>query len=110
MPEALCRPPSLPESASPGGVADDAAKIRADEFWLFVSNHVVIHIAESGVRLVFVTIVKRLDDFFLEVFRPWMRLHDRFALSLAVFLVSQAQNIHFNPGRDQRDHRVHVLR
>jgi len=58
-----------PGSACPVRVADDAAKIGAHEFLALFSNHVVIDIAESGVRLVLVTIVKRLDDFFLEVFR-----------------------------------------
>jgi len=53
--------------SNPGGVADDAAKVVADELWVLVSEDVGIDGAEGGVGLLVEAAIESLDDVFLEV-------------------------------------------
>src|SRR3977135_3054638 len=72
-------------SAPPGRSANHAAEIAAPESRILVREHVGLDIAECRVGLVFDAVVERLDDVFLEVPGPRMRVRDRVALRVAVF-------------------------
>ena len=77
---------------------------------LFVGDDVRLDVAEGRIRLVFDAIVEGLDDVFLEALRPGMGLDDRRALDVAVFVISEAEDVHFDTRGKECDNRMHVRR
>src|SRR2546423_12333951 len=77
---------------------------------LFVGDDVRLDVAEGRIRLVFDAIVEGLDDVFLEALRPGMGLDNRRALDVAVFVISEAEDVHFDTGGKECDNRVPVRR
>src|SRR4051812_6715468 len=63
----------FPNLSGPRGLADDFAEIDPLESRFPVGDHVRIKIAEGGLRFVFNSVVKRLDDALLEMFGARMR-------------------------------------
>src|SRR3977135_2586133 len=71
-------------SAPPGRSADHAAEITAPESRVLVREHVGLDVAECRVGLMLDAVVEGLNDVFLELLGPRMRVHHRFALRFAV--------------------------
>ncbi len=89
---------------------DHAAEVARCEATLLVLDHVGLDVAEGRLRLVLDAVIECLNDIFLEMRRPWMRVHHGLALGVAVLMVGEAEHIHLHAGGHQRHHRVHVLR
>src|SRR5947208_14548459 len=80
-------------SAWPGGPADDIAEIRPVKMRILIREDVGLDVAEGRIRLVLDALVESLDDVFFEVLRTRMGLHDRLALDVAVFAISQPEDV-----------------
>jgi hypothetical protein len=68
------------------------------------------NVAEGRLRLAFDTVIEGLDDVFLEMCRTRMCVHDRLTLGVTVLGISEAKHVHFDAGRHQSYHGMHVLR
>src|SRR5450631_1290631 len=95
---------------TPRGSSDDAAEIAAPEGRILIRQDICFHIAEGRLRFVLDAVIEGLDDVFFEMRRTRMCMHHRLALCVAVLGISEAKHIHFDAGRHQSYHGVHVLR
>ncbi len=86
------------------------AEIHPLERRILVGQHIGLDIAKGGLGPVVDGVVEGLDDFFLEMVRARMPLHDGFALGLGELGKSNAKHVHFDTGADERDDRMHALR
>jgi hypothetical protein len=76
--------------AAPSRIKDDAAKVRAFEFWVAQREHVVVHGSPSGLRLMAESIVKGMDDLLFEVVSARMRCDYRLPMSVGYVQVTDA--------------------
>src|ERR1700678_4509144 len=95
---------------SPGGGADHTTEIAAPEGRILVRKNIGFDVPEGCLRLVFDAVIEGLDDVFLEMRRTRMCVHHRLTLGVAVLGISEAKHVHFDTGRHQCYHGVHVLR
>src|SRR5258708_13006165 len=66
-------------SAPPGRSANPAAEIAAPEGRVLVRKHVGLHVSECRVGLGFDALVERREDVVIELLRPRLPVHHRFA-------------------------------
>src|ERR1700722_2006081 len=116
-PQPLKRPDTLAtrvghsvRSPLPRGSTDHAAKVASPETRIFVCEHVGIYGAKCRIRLVPETVVKGLDDIFLEAAAAWVGANDGLPLRLGVVGIGKSQHIHLDARGEQRDDRVHMWR
>src|SRR5271168_134974 len=77
-------------STSPGGPANDTAEVASMEKRLLVRDDVGLDVPERRVGLVLDAVVEGLNDVLFEMLRAGMSLHDRRALDIAVFGITQS--------------------
>jgi hypothetical protein len=90
--------------------ADHTTEISSPEMWVFVSQDVGLHIAESRVWFVFNPVIKSLDDILFETGRARIGCDYGIALRICEFVIGDAENVHFDPSGNERDNRVHMHR
>ena len=96
-------------SAGPVQFANHDAEIPAVEMRVLVREDVGLDVAEGRFGLVLDSLIEGLDNVLLEVRRAGERLHHRLSLGVGKFVVSEAEDIHLDARRQQRDDRMHVL-
>src|SRR4029077_9726547 len=82
--------------ALPPRTADDTAEVHALELWILVRQYIGIHSTERRLGPVPHSVVKGLDNVFLEVLGSRIGGHDRLAISDGELRVGDSENIHLD--------------
>src|SRR5271168_4432319 len=94
---------------NPGGVADNAAEVAADERGVLVGEDVGLDVAEGGLGPLVDAVVEGLDDVFLELGGAGILGDDGVAELVGVLLVGDSEHVHLHATGEEGDDGVHEL-